>query len=150
MINVIYPSEKPTIRSIGGNEEIFCLVRKRWMLLTPEEWVRQNFLLYLIDALHYPVALIAVEKQLHINQLKKRFDIVVYKNTMEPSIIVECKEMAVKLSENTLQQVLQYYTVLQSGFIIITNGNFTFGFKRVGDELVPIDEIPVCVLGNQN
>lgn len=141
MINVIYPSVKPSIRNIGGKEEIYCLVRKRWMILTPEEWVRQNFLLYLTVVLNYPVALIAVEKQLYFNQLKKRFDIVVYKNTMEPNIIVECKEMDVQLSENTLQQILQYYTVLQSGLLIITNGSFTVGFKRVGDELVPIDEI---------
>ncbi len=141
MINVIYPSVKPSIRNIGGKEEIYCLVRKRWMILTPEEWVRQNFLLYLTVVLNYPVALIAVEKHLYFNQLKKRFDIVVYKNTMEPNIIVECKEMDVQLSENTLQQILQYYTVLQSGLLIITNGSFTVGFKRVGDELVPIDEI---------
>jgi hypothetical protein len=142
MINVIYPSEKPSIRVVGGKEEIFCLVRKRWLVLTPEEWVRQNFLLYLSKVLHYPLSLMAVEKQVVVNQQKKRFDIVLYKNSMEPNIIVECKEMAVSLSEKVIQQVLEYYSVIQSDFMIVTNGNFTHGFQRTGSSLLPIDGIP--------
>ena len=66
----------------------------------------------------------------------------VYKKTMEPNIIVECKEMEVSLSDKVIQQVLEYYSVVQSDLMLVTNGNFTFGFRRVGDELLPIDGIP--------
>ena len=143
MINVIYPSEKPSIRVVGGKEEIFCLVRKRWLVLTPEEWVRQNFLLYLTKVLQYPLSLMAVEKQVVVNQQKKRFDIVVFKNTMEPNIIVECKEIEVSLSEKVIQQVLEYYSVIQSDFMLVTNGNFTYGFQRSGSSLLSIESIPL-------
>jgi len=143
MINVIYPSEKPSLRVVGNKEEIFCLVRKRWFVLTPEEWVRQNLLLYLTKVLHYPSSLIAVEKQVIVNQQKKRFDIVVYKNTMEPYIIVECKEMEVSLSDKVIQQVLEYYSVVQSDYMLVTNGNLTYGFQRSGSSLLSIESIPL-------
>lgn len=141
-IAIPYPKTKPIIRKTGDREEVFCRIRKRWLLLTPEEWVRQNFLIYLSDVLHYPTSLIAVEKQLIVNQQKRRFDIVVYKNTMEAFMIVECKEMEVSITEKVIQQVLEYYSVVQSELMLVTNGNFTYGFRRIGDGLLPIDGIP--------
>ena len=141
-IAIPYPKTKPIIRKTEDREEVFCRIRKRWLLLTPEEWVRQNFLIYLSDVLHYPTSLIAVEKQLIVNQQKRRFDIVVYKNTMEAFMIVECKEMEVSITEKVIQQVLEYYSVVQSELMLVTNGNFTYGFRRIGDGLLPIDGIP--------
>ena len=88
MIKIVYPELKPAIKSENEKEMIFCIIRKRWMIITPEEWVRQNFLLYLINVLHYPASLIAVEKQLISAAVKKRFDIVVYKNSL-PFMIIE-------------------------------------------------------------
>jgi hypothetical protein len=141
-IAISYSTIKPFIRKTRDREEVFCKIRKRWLLLTPEEWVRQNFLIYLTEVLNYPSSLIAVEKQLIVNQQKRRFDIVVYKNTMEAFMIVECKEMEVSITEKVIQQVLEYYSVVQSDLMLVTNGNFTFGFRRVGDELLSIDGIP--------
>ena len=77
-----------------------------------------------------------------VNQQKRRFDIVVYKNTMEAFLIVECKEMEVSINEKVIQQVLEYYSVVQSDLMLVTNGNSTFGFRRIGDSLIPIDGIP--------
>lgn len=141
MIKVEYPEKKPVIRHDNNGEEIFCMIRKKWLLLTPEEWVRQNFLLYLTEVLKYPSSLIAVEKQFAISDVKKRFDIVVYNNLMDPIIIVECKEMNTPISKSTFQQVLQYYTVIQSRFIIVTNGNTTVGFERIENNLQEIIKI---------
>ena len=141
MIKVEYPEKKPVIRHDNNGEEIFCMIRKKWLLLTPEEWVRQNFLLYLTEVLKYPSSLIAVEKKFAISDVKKRFDIVVYNNLMDPIIIVECKEMNTPISKSTFQQVLQYYTVIQSRFIIVTNGNTTVGFERIENNLQEIIKI---------
>ena len=141
MIEIQYPKKKPVIRHNNNGEEIFCMIRKKWLQLTPEEWVRQNFLLYLTEVLKYPSSLIAVEKQFAISDVKKRFDIVVYNNLMDPIIIVECKEMNTPISKSTFQQVLQYYTVIQSRFIIVTNGNTTVGFERIENNLQEIMKI---------
>jgi hypothetical protein len=94
MIRIEYPSRKPAIRETGGKEQIFCMIRKRWVFLSPEEWVRQNILLYLSEVMHYPASLIAVEKQVAVAGMMKRFDLVVYKND-SPFMVIECKEMNV-------------------------------------------------------
>jgi hypothetical protein len=127
MIQLVYPTKKPVIKTVSGKESIFCSIRKKWFLLTPEEWVRQNFLIYLIDVLNFPASLIAVEKQITIAALKKRFDIVVYKDAM-PYIIIECKEMNVPLSENTLLQVLNYNASVQAAYVVVTNGSYCKAF----------------------
>ena len=131
MIKIIYPHLKPKIKTENGKEMIFCVVRKRWFVITPEEWVRQNFLLYLNEVLGYSLQIIAVEKQLKIAEVKKRFDIVIYKNDA-PYIIVECKEMNVPLSERTITQVLQYNSTIQATYIVITNGNYCMCFDKDG------------------
>jgi hypothetical protein len=143
MIKIEYPDIKPTIKTENDREIIFCVIRKRWFAITPEEWVRQNFLLYLIHNLHYPAALIAVEKKLQISEVKKRFDIIVYKNTL-PFIIVECKEMNVPLSESTLRQVLNYNAAIQAPFMVVTNGNYCAAFKRKENAFVEVFEMPGC------
>ncbi len=142
MIKIVYPDKKPTIKTEGGKESVFCIIRKRWVLLTPEEWVRQNFLLYLTESLSYPASLIAVEKQLNLGDLKKRFDIVVYGKDTKPFIITECKEMNVPLTENVLQQVLRYNINIQAGYLIITNGSHCIVFHKNGQDLEPVDSMP--------
>ena len=142
MIKIDYPNRKPTVKNENGKEIIFCIIRKRWFKITPEEWVRQNFLLYLIHVLKYPASLIAVEKQLITAEVKKRFDIVVYRNSV-PYIIVECKEMNVPLSENTIRQVLNYNANIQADFMVVTNGNFCAGFEKKENEFVEIYELPL-------
>ena len=141
MIKLIYPENKPRIKTNDGKELIFCIIRKKWLVISPEEWVRQNFILYLIVNLQYPAALIAVEKQLMLSEVKKRFDIVVYKNAL-PYIIVECKEMNVPLSESTISQVVNYNTSVQAPYIVVTNGSYCAGFFKTENRFVEIEELP--------
>lgn len=141
MIKIIYPDIKPSIKKEKEKEFIFCIIRKRWYSITPEEWVRQNFLLYLTHVLKFSASLIAVEKQLQIGEVKKRFDIVIYKNTI-PFLIVECKEMNVPLSASTLRQVLNYNASIQAPFMVVTNGNYCAAFEKRGNIFVEVFEMP--------
>ena len=143
MIKIAYPSKKPAIRNEDGKEQVFCMIRKRWVLLTPEEWVRQNFLLYLAEVLFYPASLIAVEKQLMLNDVKKRFDIVVYdKEATRPFMLIECKEMNVSLSENVLQQAQRYNAAVQAPWLLITNGSYCAAFKKEHDRFESAEQLP--------
>ncbi|MCW3113102.1 MAG: restriction endonuclease subunit [Segetibacter sp.] len=125
MITIAYPQPAFKIKKEQGKEIIFDECRKLWVLLTPEEWVRQNFLQYLIQVKKYPPSLIAVEREIVLGDLKKRFDIVVFKNA-RPWMIVECKEMNVPLSEAVIKQILNYNIALQVEYLAITNGKSTF------------------------
>ena len=142
MIKISYPDVKPSIKTIADKEFIFCISRRKWVFLTPEEWVRQNFLLYLIQTLHYPVSLTAVEKQLVLGDVKKRFDIVVYGRNAIPFMIVECKEMNVPLSGNTLQQVLRYNINMQALYIVVTNGSYCMAFKNINGSFAEQEDMP--------
>jgi hypothetical protein len=129
MLAIQFPDKKPQLKKEKGRELVFCIIRKRWVLLTPEEWVRQNFLFYLTEVLHYPHAFIAVEKKIKIAEVERRFDILVYDQHTLPFIIVECKKMSVPLSEEVMMQVLRYNVSVGARFLLITNGSFTYGFE---------------------
>lgn len=125
MINITFPSPAFKIKKENGKDIIFDECRKQWVLLTPEEWVRQNFLKYLMQVKQYPCSLIAVEREIMLGDTRKRFDIVVFKNAV-PWMIVECKEMEVELSEAVIKQILNYNIALQVEYLVITNGKSTF------------------------
>ena len=142
MIAVQFPEPHFKLKKEGEKSLIFCLIRKQWLLLTEEEWVRQNFINYLTTVLQYPLSLIAVEKELLLNGLKKRFDILVYNSTHQPWMLVECKAPQIPLSEAVLQQALRYHMSVPVEYIIITNGTLTMGWKRHSDSLSSIQELP--------
>ncbi|MES2429737.1 MAG: type I restriction enzyme HsdR N-terminal domain-containing protein [Bacteroidota bacterium] len=142
MIRIEYPPYQPKIKQENEKEFIFDEVRKQWVILTPEEWVRQNFLQYLIQVKKYPASLIAVEKEIKLGDIKKRFDIVVYDKDTKPAMIVECKEMNVPLTESVLHQGLRYNQVLKVPFLIITNGSNTFAYSMENNELKELLELP--------
>lgn len=142
MIKLLYPDKKPNIKTENGRELIFCIIRKKWLVITPEEWVRQNFLLYLIEVQHYPASLIAVEKQLLLGELKKRFDIVVYRNEI-PYMLVECKELNVPINSRTMDQVLRYDMKLNAVFYVLTNGQTCYGFSKQAGRLEALKTFPV-------
>jgi len=142
MIKIEYPSYQPKIKSQQGKEFIYDEIRKQWIILSPEEWVRQNFLQYLIQAKKYPATLIAVEKEIKLGELAKRFDIVVYDKNTQPWIIIECKEMGVALNEQVLDQALRYNITLQVPYIVITNGTHCFGFSTKNGILEELSELP--------
>ena len=142
MIKINYPAYQPKIKKTTGKEFIFDVVRKRWVILTPEEWVRQNFLQYLIVIKNYPAALIAVEKTIELGDVKKRFDIVLYDNHHQPWMIIECKEMSVALDRKVLDQVLTYNIPLQVSYLVITNGSYCYAFEIADGQMKAIDTLP--------
>lgn len=126
MINIVYPKPNFRLKQENNKEFIFDEIRKRWVILTPEEWVRQNFIKYLVEEKKYPAVLIAVEKEIKLGELKKRCDIIIYQNS-KPWMIIECKEMNVPVNEKTFEQILNYNQKMDVQFLITTNGNITFG-----------------------
>ncbi|PUZ30565.1 Type I restriction enzyme R protein N terminus (HSDR_N) [Chitinophaga costaii] len=126
MIAITFPTPNFKIQRQDGKELIFDAWRKKYVVLTPEEWVRQNFLAYLTQTLQYPASLIGIEKELMLGTLRKRCDIVVYNRQMQPWMIVECKEMTIPLGQLTLEQINRYQMVLSSSYLVITNGVNTF------------------------
>ena len=141
MIVLEYPSYPFKIKALNGKDQIFDPFRKIWIVLTSEEWVRQNLLQYLVQSLHYPSGLIAVEKEIKLGELSKRFDIVVYKNE-KPWMIIECKEAKVALNEKTMNQILQYQQVLTAQYLFISNGHETMGAKIESGKLQSLQNFP--------
>lgn len=141
MLQIQFPEPDFKIKLIDGREQIFDTIRKRWVRLTNEEWVRQNFLQYLLKNKNYPASLISIEKEIVLQEVKKRYDIAVYKNT-SPWLLVECKEMNVPLTENVLHQLLRYNTNVLAEYLVITNGRQTFGWKIMNGNFVEIDVLP--------
>ena len=141
MIVLQYPSYPFKIKSIEGKDRVFDPFRKIWVLLTPEEWVRQNLLQYLVQVAKYPTSLIAVEKEIKLGELAKRFDIVVYHDE-KPWMIIECKEANVALNEKTMHQILQYQQVLTAQYLFISNGHETLGAKIDSGKLQALQNFP--------
>lgn len=141
MIEVQYPEPGFRIKTEQGRRYIFDAIRKSWLLLTAEEWVRQNFVNYLVKVMNYPSTVIALEKEIRLGELRKRFDILIYDKDHQPWMLVECKEPSVKLSEQVLHQVLRYNISVPVQYIVITNGTGTLAWKK-DNELRLIREMP--------
>jgi hypothetical protein len=114
------------LRKVDSQTSVFDPVRKKWLVLTPEEHVRQYMIAYLSEMLQYPLALIAVEKSIRLGNLTKRYDIVVYDRNHQPWMLVECKAPDVDVTEATLNQLLHYHNVMQCQYWMLTNGRQTF------------------------
>lgn len=141
MISINYPEYPFKIQKEAGKDQIFDPLRKSWVVLTPEEWVRQNFIQYLIQVKNYPSTLIAIEKTIQLGELKKRFDIIVYKND-SPWLLIECKEANVPITEKTLEQILQYQQVVEADYLVMTNGHTTYGAKIETGKLHYLQSLP--------
>ena len=142
MIKIEFPKQQIKIEQRKGVNEIFDIIRKKWLILSPEEWVRQNILDYLLISKNYPASLIAVEKEIKLGELKKRCDIVVYNRQAKPWMIVECKEMNVPLSEKIMEQILRYHITLPAKYLLITNGSYSFGFLKKDGKFIEINIFP--------
>ena len=142
MLAINYPEQKFQLKKDAGKNFIFDPLRKKWLLLTPEEWVRQNFIQYIIQVKKYPASLIAQEKLIRLGELKKRFDILVYDKNHFPWMMIECKAPEIKLDVSVLQQLLRYHISVPTGFLIITNGGFSYGWEKKGKDLYLIQELP--------
>lgn len=142
MISVNYPEPDFQIKKEAEKEYIFDGIRKKWLLLTPEEWVRQNFVQYLIKKMKYPASFIAIEKEIKLGDLKKRFDILIYDKDHNPWMMVECKSMEVRLDDAVLQQVLRYNISVPVSNIVITNGAECFAWQKIDRKLETLVALP--------
>ena len=142
MIAVNYPPPAFKIKQEKEQHYVFDAIRKTWLLLTEEEWVRQNFIQYMITELHYPSTLIALEKELELNGLRKRFDVLVYDQEHQPWMLIECKAPQIELNDAVLEQVLRYHMSIPVPFLVITNGETTFGWQKKNDELKLLEKLP--------
>ncbi len=142
MLKIEYPDHPFKIKEENDKEWIWDEVRKKWVRLTPEEWVRQNFIQFLVQQHKYPSSLMAVEKEILLEDIKKRCDIVLYQ-AEKPWMIVECKEMNVVLDEAVLKQVLTYNMSIPVPYLIITNGTGLHIFKREDGMMHALKDLPV-------
>ncbi len=117
-----FPKYTFRFKSSENKVLIFDLVRKKFVVLQPEEWVRQHVVNYFIQTKKIPVSLINVEKQLTVNTLKKRYDIVVFDTSGAIDILVECKSPQVNIDQDTFDQIARYNLRLKSNYLMVTNG----------------------------
>jgi hypothetical protein len=132
------------LRNLNNRQEIFDPVRHRYVTLTPEEWVRQHLIAYLISVKGFPVSIIGVEKQLVLNKLTKRFDLVVFARNGNPYLLVECKAPGIEISEKTFDQAARYNMLLKAEYFLITNGleHYTCRLDYENKQYIFIEEIP--------
>jgi hypothetical protein len=117
-----FPSYQFRFKNSENKISIFDEIRKKFIVLTPEEWVRQHVIRFLMEEKKYPKSYINVEKVLKINGLTKRYDIVVYKPDGDLFLLVECKAPQIDISQNTFDQIARYNMTLQSDYLMVTNG----------------------------
>jgi len=131
---------------------IFDEIRKKFIILTPEEWVRQHVVRFLLDEKKYPKSLINVEKVLKVNGLRKRYDAVVFNPDGSIFILIECKAPEVKISQATFDQIARYNMTMKSQFLMVTNGlNHYFCQMDFENEKYQfLQELPAYTLKNQN
>lgn len=122
MIRLNLPQYPFRIKSKENKLYIFDRNRKKEVLLTDEEWVRQHFVEYLVNNKDYPRSLIAVEKQCKVENMTKRTDIMVFDRKGEAEIIVECKAPHIKISQSTFDQIARYNLQMKASYLIVTNG----------------------------
>ena len=122
MQNLNFPKYNFRFKSNENKTLIFDIIRKKFVVLTPEEWVRQHTIHFLTSEKKYPISPINVEKQLQLNDMVKRYDIVVFNKDRTIKIIVECKAPSIKTNQQTFDQIARYNLVLKSETLMVTNG----------------------------
>ncbi len=139
-----FPRFEFKLRNLNNRQEIFDILRHKYVSLTPEEWVRQHLISYLILIKGYPASVIGVEKQLLLNKMIKRFDLVVFKRNGSPFVLVECKAPGVEITEKTFDQAARYNMLLQAEYFLITNGleHYSCRIDYENKQYVFIQDIP--------
>jgi len=122
MYSLNLPSYDAKIRKNGSIIEIYDTLRRKYVALTPEEWVRQYFVNWLISDKSYPASLMANEASIKLNSLTRRCDTVVYNQLLEPLMIIEYKESNIPVTQGVFDQVVRYNTVLKVKYIVVSNG----------------------------
>jgi type I site-specific restriction endonuclease len=140
-----FPPYPFRLRLQDGKHEIFDEIRKKWLLITPEEWVRQHAAKWLSSDKSYPASLLAIEKTIRVNGLSKRCDIVAYGKDAKPLLVVECKAPGVQITQQVFDQAARYNMTLQVPLFLLTNGrtHFCCQVNHVKQEYVFLKELPV-------
>ena len=139
-----FPTYQFRIKSSENTNYIFDIIRKKYVVLTPEEWVRQHTVHFLIFEKNFPKSLIAVEKQLKVNNLVKRFDVLVFNKEGLPEIIIECKSPTIKISQDTFDQIARYNLKLNANKLVVTNGiqHYFCKLDHKEQQYIFLEEIP--------
>lgn len=139
MTEVVFGTYNFRTEERDGKKFIFDEVRRKFVVLTSEEWVRQHILHYLIHDKKFPKSLIAVERGIELNGLQKRFDVVVFATDGKPKLIIECKGPEEKLNEKVFEQIAMYNLSLRVDYLWVTNGEKNFCCKlKNGIELLGV------------
>lgn len=142
MINLNLPSFEPELKSEADGLYIKDVVRRKFVKLTPEEWVRQHFINYLVVILHYPKTKIRIEIGMRYSQRQKRADVIVFDSNGEPNIIVECKSFEIPINTSTLLQISSYQSVMKAKYLVLTNGIVHLYYRITSEKLIQIAELP--------
>ena len=118
-----FPSYSFRFKNSENKVSIFDEIRKKFIILTPEEWVRQHVIRFLLEEKKYPKSLINVEKILKVNNLRKRYDVVVFNPDGSIFILIECKAPEIKTAQATFDQIARYNMTLKAQFLMVTNGH---------------------------
>ncbi len=138
-----FPAADLTVKTNDINE-VWDILRKKYVALTPEEWVRQHLIHYLAFYLDYPLGLMASEYHFVFNQRQKRADVVVFSDSGSPLMIVECKAPDVKINQGVAEQVSQYNFFLQVRYLLLTNGldHYVFEVDKDKKQIISLSKIP--------
>lgn len=145
MYKLNLPEYNFSLRKDQGKVWIFDVIRKKYLVLTPEEWVRQHVIHYLIDQLRYPKSLFRVEGSLTYNKLQKRSDIVIHNREGKPWMLIECKSPMLKLTQKAFNQVAVYNMTIGARYVAVTNGMAQYCFEaphNPGEEIRFLEAFP--------
>ena len=139
-----FPNVVLKTKLVKGTTQVFDAVRKKYLVLTPEEWVRQHFIHYLNKEKNYPLGLMGVEQMLKYNTMRTRADIVLYTADGNPNMIVECKAPSVKITQDAFNQIAKYNFKLQVDFLVVTNGmqHFCCAMDYENNKITFLEEVP--------
>lgn len=137
-----FPSYNIRTKNTQKNTLVFDRWRKKWVVLTPEEWVRQHCLYFLSESCGIPAAWIAVEKEIHVQQNPKRFDIAVFAPDTRLWLLVECKAPQAVLNQEVLDQINRYNTQLNCPYLMLTNGMQHIFCQCSGSEIQFLEQLP--------
>lgn len=117
-----FPAYTFRLKNSENKVAIFDEIRKKFIILTPEEWIRQHVIQFLLQDKNYPKSYINVEKLIKVNDLSKRYDIIVYQPNGEIYLLIECKSSDIKIDQNTFDQIARYNLTLKAKYLMVTNG----------------------------
>ena len=143
MLPVRYPHHPYKIKEDEEKREfIFDELRKVWVRLTSEEWVRQNFAQYLVQVMKYPASYVAIEKEIKLGERKKRFDLLVFNQAAQPWMMIECKKMERPLDKTVIWQILHYNIAVPVKYLVITNGEKSLAYVKGQLDFEAIEKLP--------